>query len=284
MGAVQSAFVNPSTHAQVIGRLREILRTRSSGRPAEDFVLRGLWSIDYRYRPNEFERDKALSLVLAQTIRQGCCYVNYGTTPEIDDSQLSRDARELRPADTATEIAVLDAAYAALDRSPAESHEFEGVSQEKAVERARIVVDEVARLCGGSVRGVRILQVGVMGNFIHQLVERGASVVASDFDPKLVDRVFNGAHVFSGTETLRLVGESDVVLATGMTLSTCTLGDIMEAVSRRGARLVLFAATGASFAEEYCRSFGVDVTLSELQPQYMFQGKTTIEIYRREGL
>jgi hypothetical protein len=279
MTATRSTFIESTTHAPLIRELRDTLRAKSAGCSDDDFVLRGLWRVDYRYRPNRWERDLAYTMIYGQTIWQGCCYVDYQAAV-IDDSYLGQDSRELVPTDPATEVAVLDAAYAVIDKTPAVVHTFEGSAESKAVERARIVVDEVQHLLGGDVRDARILQVGVMGNFVRQLVDRGAAVVGSDFDQKLIGRTFNDAPMRDGVNTLDMIAEADVVLATGMTLSTGTLGDIIEATKRHGAKLVLFAATGAHFAEEYCRSFGVDVVLSELQPQYMFQGTSTINIYR----
>jgi hypothetical protein len=44
----------------------------------------------------------------------------------------------------------------------------------------------------------------------------------------------------------------------------------------------MFAETGANFGEEYCRTIGVDVVVSEPFPFYIFQGVTRIEIYRRD--
>lgn len=91
----------------------------------------------------------------------------------------------------------------------------------------------------------------------------------------------NGVRVEHGCRTLELIGEHDVVLATGMTLATNTLPAILERVRETRTRLVLFAATGSHFGREYCRTFGVDVVVSEPQPQYLFQGVTDIRVYRR---
>jgi phosphoserine phosphatase len=66
-----------------------------------------------------------------------------------------------------------------------------------------------------------------------------------------------------------------------MTMTTSTLDEIVDRVKAAGKKLVLFAATGCYFAEEYCRTFGIDSVVSEPQPQYMYQGTSHIEIYRK---
>lgn len=261
--------------------LRQIALERSRQYPTDYFLLRGLWRIDYRYRPNVWERDLAYSMVLAHTVWQGCCYVDYAT-PKIDDTLLGRDARDLRPEDIGTAIAVLDAIYAVFDKRPKATFTFQGMASDKTSLRARIITSEVTKVlrrCGGN----RVLNVGVMGNFIKQLRDDGVEVVGSDFDDTIIGTRVNDAAVENGERTLELIKDFDVILATGMTLTTQTLDDIISTVKRYGRKLILFAATGAHFGEEYCRTFGVDVVLSEVQPQYMFQGPSTIHIFERDA-
>ena len=65
-----------------------------------------------------------------------------------------------------------------------------------------------------------------------------------------------------------------------MTLATEALDDLVSTAKRFGTKTIVFAETGANFGEGYCRSIGIDVTVSEPFPFYIFQGLTTIEIYR----
>jgi hypothetical protein len=55
----------------------------------------------------------------------------------------------------------------------------------------------------------------------------------------------------------------------------------VDEAQKAGTKLLLFAETGANFGEEYCRSIGVDAVVSEPFPFYIFQGVSTIEVYRR---
>ncbi|MFD7498957.1 hypothetical protein ACFV8T_42915 [Streptomyces sp. NPDC059832] len=63
-----------------------------------------------------------------------------------------------------------------------------------------------------------------------------------------------------------------------------TLEELIEAAAEHDTRLVIFAVTGCHFAEEYCRTFGVDTVVAEPQPQYLFQGPSTLEICRKDVL
>lgn len=281
MGAAKSTFISSARHDEMMDELYKILTRRSAGRSRDDFRLRGMWRVDYRLRPNEWERDLAFTMIYAQTLWQGCCYVNY-QAGDVDDAHLGQDVREIRTSDVATQIALLDAGYASLPSSPARQYEYGGSAPEKAMERGRIVVGEAVRLMGGTVRGARVVQIGVMGNFVHQLAELGADVVGSDFDPAIVGHAVAGVPVSHGSETLNLIKTADLAIATGMTLSTGTLADIIDTAQQSGTKLVLFAATGSHLGEEYCRTFGVDVVLSEPQPQYMFQGESTILVHSKD--
>jgi hypothetical protein len=59
------------------------------------------------------------------------------------------------------------------------------------------------------------------------------------------------------------------------------MGDIIDTCKEKNTKVVIFAETGANFGEEYCSTLGVDSVVSELFPFYIFQGVSTIEIYRK---
>lgn len=263
---------------EMLETLRELCVRRSRGMDDDLFRLRGLWALNYFYQPGRAERELSYGMVLAQTVGQGCSYADFESV-KIDKTLMGQDARHALHTDMSTSIAVLDSAYAAFDVVPSQRLVFEGWSEEKAYARANIVADEVERVAGN--RTARILNVGVMGIFIDVLKKRGFTVQGTDFDGSIIGTTFGDAPVQSGTSTLDLIAEHDVVLATGMTLATNTLTHIVKETQDRKRKLVLFAATGSHFGLEYCRTFGVDTVISEPQPQYMFQGSSKVEIFRR---
>ena len=262
----------------LLAKLGAIALERSQNIQANDLKIRGLWNVDYLYRPNLAERNLSYSMLFVQTLQQGCCYCSFGKE-RIDQTWLHKDARDLIGVGGAMEIAALDAIFACFNRHPVLKICFSGTSEEKAVYRAEIVASEVIRI---SPKKPRVLNVGVMGNFFDLLKKHGAVMVGADFAGEVdSDPRYEESYLERAEETLKKVPDCDVVLATGMTLYTGTLDDLLVAVKQRGKKLVLFAATGAHFGEVYCKNFGVDIVICEPQPQYMFSGTSVIEIQRR---
>lgn len=262
--------------------LRAIVAERGRSVPDDDFAIRSLWRVDHRSQPTPYERFMVYSFVMAQTVRQGCSYADFGSVRigPWTDALIGRDAREVRGLSVEEDIAILDAAFGALPRQPDETHVIDGLPTGKALRRAELIVAETMRLLtrGG---GRRVAQVGVMGNLIHYLRGADIELTASDFDPDLIANGILGVPVVSGDESPRLVAESDVALVCGETLASQTLGELVSVAHEHGTKLVVFAVTGCHFAQEYCRTFGIDTVVSEPQPQYLFQGSSTLEIYRR---
>jgi Putative heavy-metal chelation len=262
--------------------LKEQAFAKTRHLPDEAFTIRGLWKVDLAFRPNPDERTFRYNFLVAQTMGQGSCYCDKEL--EINEGLLGRDAREIISEMSCYEIAILDSIYASIPRSPAAVHELRGNSVEKAVARGAIIVDEVERLLGkmGAVpEKTTVVNVGVVGNLIKALREKRYNVVATDLDSKIIGTPIHGVTVQDGAKTYQAVGDADVAVITGMTLTTDALNDIVHVCQSNQTRLVMFAETGANFGDEYCRTIGVDVVVSEPFPFYIFQGVTTIEIYRR---
>jgi hypothetical protein len=265
----------------------EILKEQALKKTAhfkpEDFTIRGLWKVDLAFKPNPDERTFRYNFLVAQTMGQGSCYCD--KTLEINEGLLGRDAREIISEMSCYEIALLDSIYASIPKTPATVFELRGNSVEKAVSRGGIIVDEVDRLLkriSPSPGDTTVVNIGVVGNLIKALKDKGYNVIATDLDDELVGKSIHGVEVEHGSRNYQHIGEADLAVITGMTLTTDALNDIVHVCQENDTRLVMFAETGANFGEEYCRTIGVDVVVSEPFPFYIFQGLTRIEIYRRE--
>ncbi|MEE4194145.1 MAG: DUF364 domain-containing protein [Anaerolineae bacterium] len=270
---------------KILQELRNILETNSKGLDSSDFILHGLWNIDLFFQPNIEERLFQYHLLVSQTLKQGCCYC----AEKVDPSELAQficqDVRTVRTANTAVEIALLDAGFSALPTTPHQDFLLTGTSFEKAMQRADIVVDEIAHLADGMnlKRNPRVLMIGVVGNIVRTMTDRGMDVYATDLDEGLINRDISGVLVKNGEpHSVALISEVDVVLVTGMTLATDTLGTIIEEAKQYGRKVVVYAETGAWFGEAYCQHFGVDAVISEPFPFYIFEGHTQILTYRAE--
>jgi hypothetical protein len=266
---------------ELIDQLRQIALDRAQLYADHDFIIRGLWRIQLLFRPNINERIFNYTIVSAQTRGQGCCYCHSGGEELTPADLMGQDARKVHAPSRYTEIALLDAVFSAFPTTPMATFVLDGYAADKTVQRTNIVVREVLQqICGARRVRPQVVNVGVVGNFVKALIESGVVVKATDLDMQLIGSSIHGVEVESGDRTLPLVAESDVALITGMTLATNTLGNIIETARQSGTRLVMFAETGAHFAEVYCQRFGVDVVVSEPFPFYIFQGRSVVNVYR----
>ncbi len=264
----------------VFQTLKDQALRKTSDFKDEDFLVRGLWKIELLFKPTVHERAFNYTVLLAQTLGQGCCY----SDPDhaLDPGLLGRDARDHIGGRGCTSIALLDSIYASIPKHPTETHELRGNSVQKTQSRNSILVAEAERLiasCRG--RDVHLVNVGVVGDLIKKLKDKGHSVFATDLDEQLVGKDLHGVHVEHGSRTLDYVKCCDIAIVTGMALSTNTLDEIFATAQENDTRILLFAETGANFAEEYCCTIGIDTVVSEPFPFYIFQGVSTIEVYRR---
>ena len=249
--------------------------------PSDAAVVRGIWRIDCLFQPDVHERLFKYVFIIAQTVRQGAAYT---FCEECDREQLvrmvGRDYREISFSDPAVEIAILDSIWASHIRPPTAAFSLCGHTAIKAKERAVIVAAEAVRLGSGLGRKIRVAQVGVVGHIVAELTRLGCEVVPVDLDPLIVGTAVHGAVVRDGCESPLIVADADVALITGMTLSNGTLDRLLQAGHDAGTKLLIFAESGSSFAEFYI-SMGVDAVVSEPVPFYIFQGTTSIGVYRR---
>lgn len=270
---------------KILQELRNILETQSQTVEDSAFILHGLWNIDLFFQPNLEERLFQYYLLVSQAKKQGCCYCAQKVSSADLAQYIGRDVRKIKSDNRTIEIALLDAGFSALPTTPHQDFLLTGTSFEKAMERADIVVNEVAHLADGMnlMHNPRVLMVGVVGNIVKTMTDRGMDVYATDLDEGLIDRDISGVLVKNGEpHSVALISEVDVVLVTGMTLATDTLGMIIEEAKRHGKKVVVYAETGAWFGEAYCQHFGVDAVISEPFPFYIFEGHTQILTYRAE--
>ncbi|MEY9860740.1 hypothetical protein ABH935_006377 [Catenulispora sp. GAS73] len=270
---------------RVLQKLREVAMRRTACLDDEEFLLRGLWRVDHRCRPNREERLLNFSFVMAQTEHQGCSYADFGSVDiaRYADEFIGKDARFIECTDPSMEIALLDTVYAGIKEPVDVVHDLQGRLSAKAVRRAELVGDEVMALLEET-SGRRVANVGVIGNYVAELQRRGVEIVATDYDPILIQDGINGVPVLHGDQTPAIVEAADVALVCGETLINGSLDDVLDAARRGGTRLIVYAVTGAHFAHEYCRIFGIDTVIAEPQPQYLFQGTTRLGILHAKTL
>ena len=269
----------------ILDHLRaELLRERGA-LPPEYVMIRGVWKVHCLFQPSSKERMFRYVFLVSQTLNQGCAYcIEDHYDADFLRSLLGKNYLDLDIRDRGLDISLLDAVYASFPRSPSKVVTLSGDSATKAIQRARLIVDEGTRLLGSPVHGHRtqtVVNVGAVGHIVHELLDRNYNVLVTDFDPEIIGLpMLDRTPVCSGDRTLEFVAAADLAIVTGMALTTDTLDDILSTAKANDTKLLVFAETGSSFAPMYV-SLGVDCVVAEPFPFYIFQGTTTIEVHRR---
>ena len=287
-------------------------KARSKAREFSEDILtiRGIWRCDYVLRLSIQESVFNLHYVLVQTVGQGCSYYDPASDqPTISESLIGDNVLGTEFRSRALRVAALDAVYFSLNGRPNESKVIKGTNVEKAAQRATIVCNEALLLLEKKTpkkQKLTVLNVGVVGSFLSVLAAHKAigvhpeldiQITASDLYDEVAGTQLHGVTVEHGTyadsklrasdiplgtRTLELIAEADVAIVTGMTLANGTIDGILETALKNKTALLIFAETGAHFAEEYC-DMGVDTVVSEPFPFYLTcSGPTQIDIYRRK--
>lgn len=267
----------------------------------ERCIVRGLWKNQYILQLTKKESIFNLKYLIVQTKHQGCCYLE-DYVNGVDESIIGENLlyspliSKEKTITIGITIAYLDAVFASIISEPDERLEINGNNYEKASQRNKIVCDEVKNVLKSRTpkngNKHNVLVVGVVGGFLYELTKgRNLNVSACDFYSKIVGKDIHGVKVEHGTKkdssklgdrTLELLVDADIALVTGMTLANNTLEEILSVAKKNNTAVVVFAETGANFAEEYCK-MGVDSVISEPHPFYLVcAGSTEIKIYRKK--
>jgi len=283
-----SAMKNPQlplVSGSIYHSLRESVLSDAQSWSEDQCRIRGAWTLNLACQPTIGERIFRYDVAIVQTQQQGAAYTFAG---QIDHSKaielIGRDARECIPSSMSVYgLAVLDAICGSFDCSPTRRFVLEGLSADKAVQRAQIVADEVARLTLPiRSRSPRVANVGAIGNVVGLLVKAGFKVTITDLDPAIIGRDLHGCTVLDGhLHTESSVHDCDIAVVTGMTLSTGALDGILHAATTGNTKIVLLAETGAWFREHLLK-LGVTTIISEPFPFYIFSGTSHINVYCKE--
>jgi hypothetical protein len=257
-------------------------------------AVREFWKNQYILQLTDNESPFNLKYILIRTECQGSCYIE-DFDENVNEEILGKNLLEFPVNSQGVMIAYIDSLFATIIRKPDDEYVLRGSNIDKASKRSEIVCTEALKLLDSKTpkNGKRftILNVGVVGGFLHKLTMNSEiEIIACDFYVRIVGTTIHGVKVENGTKenssvigerTLEMIAESDLALVTGMTLATNTLDSIIEIARTNNTMLLIFAETGANFAEEYCK-IGVDVVVSEPYPFYMVgDDETKIKIYRK---
>lgn len=263
--------------------IEEICTAVRKNTSAADRTVKGLWNTRCLYNPANNGRIFDCNFIVSQTKGQGCAYSV--TTPNEDElyKVIGKDFLDAHIDNYALLVSLLDSLYPSIcDMQPNRKYIFDNISEEKMKERTNIIYNEAKNLLG-DVRNKKVVNVGVVGDIIKKFVEGGAETVGTDYDQVIVGRkLFNEAEIFDGSNTLDMVEEADLAIVTGMTIVTKAIDDIIECCNKNNTKLIIFAETGANLYQYYINA-GADVFVSEPFPFYIFNGVSTINVYKKQS-
>ena len=264
----------------IFATLRKQALEKSDSFKDDDFIIKALWKADVIIKLDIAGGISQYASVIAQTTGQGCCHCSKNIS--LEKNLIGKDARKFISSKNCTSIALLDSIYSSIPRTPQQVYELKGSLSEKTDRRSAIVTAEAKQLLKDrNNEKIRVVNVGVVGDFIKKLKEENYQTFATDLNESIIGKTIHGVHIEHGSKTLEYIKNCDLAIITGMTLSTDTLDEIVRTGKDYGTRLIVFAETGANFGEEYCHTIGIDTVISEPFPFYVHQGISKIEIYRK---
>lgn len=265
-----------TNHATLFSKIIKGANKQKRAFPPEARTIVGTWKVEYAVRLRGASTNLHLKHVCVQTNHIGTCYyerdVPFDQEPKIDENLIGRSVLSGAVLQRWLRIAALDALYGNIVGPAVQDEVRSGTPDQRALDRATFVCDEVRRIAstlGRSRKKLRIVNVGVVGDFLEQLVkERSFAVEATDKYDALWGEKIHGVEIQEDSRTERCVAEADIALVTGMTLANGTIDGIFEAARENGTKLVLFAETGSNFAEMYLDE-GAASVIAESYPFYL---------------
>lgn len=176
-------------------------------------------------------------------------------------------------------VSILDAAYGVHNqikgRMPDKILSHSGSYVEKADFRSQLVT---GRLRESS----RVMLVGLVTQFVRDMVGRGIQVCVSDLSPELEGMEVYGVPVVNSGNawTLGSLALCDAAIVTGASIATNTIDSIFETAAASNTDLHFYLETGNNFGPELIRR-GAASVIAEKFPFYDLPGQTKFEVYER---
>ena len=243
--------------------------------------LNGIWPIDYFATPTQNQAFD-LRLIITHTLGQGCAYSEIKNQDRNTFKRLlGRDVLE-EEIEFAIRVSILDSLYGVLYPFSKKETKINNENPDiKNLWRSHIVLSEAQRLIGKSQfsKPMRVLNIGFVDSFVRTLREAKYEVFATDLESSIIGAEISGVTIEDGVKSHIILRNVDLVIATGMTITTNTIDRIIKECKKNNTKLLIFAETGHSFASYYLQN-GVDTYISEHFPFYSFEGYSIIDICR----
>lgn len=176
-------------------------------------------------------------------------------------------------------VSLLDAVYGECNklrgRTPSQTSIKDGSYQEAADFRAQLVTERL-------LPGRRVLLVGLVTEFVRDMISKDIEVVISDMSPELTGKEAHGVPITNegNSWTLKQIAECDAAVVTGSAFSTNTIDSILSTAQAYGTDLHFYLETGGNFAP-FLIEQGAKSVVAEKFPFYDLPGSTKFEVYDR---
>ncbi len=249
---------------------------------SEERTVKGIWDVKCLYNPKGNGRIFDYRFLVSQTLGQGCAYsIKESYDVEYLKSIIGKDFLHCDITDSSLLLSLIDSIYDKLfPKIPYFTQTKDGASEDKMKWRTQIILDRTKALLGNDTNK-KVLNIGVVGDFIREFERAGYDISGSDFDDDIVNTtMFDNAYIHHGNFTIDALKDKDLAIITGMTITTNTIDEITEYCNKNSIATIVFAETGSNLGGFYT-SRGIDCYVGEEFPFYIFNGKSTINVHMR---
>ena len=259
----------------------------------DEISIKGIWEINLNFKPSKNERLFTYKVIVVQTTYgQGSCYAAPNESFGIDRTIIGNTLNEVDMDNDSAfplKVAILDSVYDTPRIKPDLEVEISGDSTSKSRYRAEIIASEVSRIINGKQARSElkskvpvVLNIGYVGTFYTILTKSfNPEYLVTDLEEELLSTK-GQVDIFDGNRyNKEFLKKADVAIVTGMVISTRTLSEIIETARENNTSVLVFAETGYNLAPYY-RDYGVDVSVSEPFPYYIFDGSSTMRVFRKQ--
>ncbi|MEO5627416.1 MAG: DUF364 domain-containing protein [Candidatus Saccharimonadales bacterium] len=252
--------------------------------PAEGLEVDNILSGSSYYRKTNFQTplaDLSYYLCILGSGASGFAYFNGKPAPHnqlisvVDKPAIDLMRRDL---DWPLRVALIDAVCEEYNKyhkiEPSDKSGKRGTYQEKANYRSKITTDHVRT-------GKKVVVVGLVTEFVRELLEKKCEVSISDLSPELRGKKIHGLSVNTqgNKRTLELIADADYAIVSGATLSSNTVDSILETAKKYNTHLCFYLETGGNLAPFLLKA-GAKLVIAEKFPFYDLPGETIYEVHR----
>lgn len=178
--------------------------------------------------------------------------------------------------DIALRVALLDAAYGKYKHKSrirrVKTYTITGGYKKKADFRSQLLTHDL--------HGKRVVVVGLVSEFVRDLLANDCKVSVIDLSPELRNKkILDIPIITEGNDTtLELIKSADYALISGCTVANGTIDSIISVAKKSKTCVRFYMETGGNLAPKV-KEAGAELVVAEIFPFYDMPGTTRFEVY-----